>query len=88
MTIYIKKIYNYLNNNESKYFILAAKTTSAGHHILDLDRNLKISKIRILHKKIKINTIEESGMSAKIEKTKKNSKLHYNILRIYKKTTT
>ena len=88
MTIYIKKIYNYLNNNESKYFILAAKTTSAGHHILDLDRDLKISKIRILHKKIKINTIEESGMSAKIEKTKKNSKLHYNILRIYKKTTT
>ena len=88
MTIYIKKIYNYLNNNESKYFILAAKTTSAGHHILDLDRDLKISKIRILHKKIKLNTIEESGMSAKIEKTKKNSKLHYNILKIYKKTTT
>ena len=88
MTIYIKKIYNYLNNNESKYFILAAKTTSAGHHILDLDRDLKISKIRILHKKVKLNTIEESGMSAKIEKTKKNSKLHYNILKIYKKTTT
>ena len=42
MTIYIKKIYNYLNNSESKYFILAAKTTSAGHHILDLDRDLKI----------------------------------------------
>lgn len=88
MTIYIKKIYNYLNNNESKYFILAAKTTSAGHHILDLDRDLKISKIRILHKKVKLNTIEESGMSAKIEKTKKNSKLHYNILKIYKKTNT
>jgi hypothetical protein len=86
MTIYIKKIYNNLNDNESKYFILAAKTTSAGHHILDLDRDLKISKIRILHKKIKLNTIEESGMSAKIEKTKKNSKLHYNILKIYKKT--
>ena len=88
MTIYIKKIYNYLNNNESKYFILAAKTTSAGHHIIDLDRDLKISKIRILHKKVKLNTIEESGMSAKIEKTKKNSKLHYNILKIYKKTNT
>ena len=88
MTIYIKKIYNHLNNNESKYFILAAKTTSAGHHILDLDIDLKISKIRILHKKIKLNTIEESGMSAKIEKTKKNSKLHYNILKIYKKTNT
>jgi hypothetical protein len=88
MTIYIKKIYNNLNDNESKYFILAAKTTSAGHHILDLDRDLKISKIRILHKKIKLNTIEESGMSAKIEKTKKNSKLHYNILKIYKKTNT
>ena len=88
MTIYIKKIYNNLNDNESKYFILAAKTTSAGHHILDLDRDLKISKIRILHKKIKLNTIEESGMSAKIEKTKKNSKLHYNILKIYKKTKT
>ena len=86
MTIYIKKIYNNLNDNESKYFILAAKTTSAGHHIIDLDRDLKISKIRILHKKIKLNTIEESGMSAKIEKTKKNSKLHYNILKIYKKT--
>ena len=86
MTIYIKKIYNNLNDNESKYFILAAKTTSAGHHILDLDRDLKISKIRILHKKIKLNTIEESGMSAKIEKTKKNCKLHYNILKIYKKT--
>ena len=88
MTIYIKKIYNNLNDNESKYFILAAKTTSAGHHILDLDIDLKISKIRILHKKIKLNTIEESGMSAKIEKTKKNSKLHYNILKIYKKTNT
>ena len=88
MTIYIKKIYNNLNDNESKYFILAAKTTSAGHHILDLDRDLKISKIRILHKKVKLNTIEESGMSAKIEKTKKNSKLHYNILKIYKKTNT
>ena len=88
MTIYIKKIYNNLNDNESKYFILAAKTTSAGHHILDLDIDLKISKIRILHKKIKLNTIEESGMSAKIEKTKKNSKLHYNILKIYKKTKT
>ena len=86
MTIYIKKIYNNLNDNESKYFILAAKTTSAGHHILDLNIDLKISKIRILHKKIKLNTIEESGMSAKIEKTKKNSKLHYNILKIYKKT--
>ena len=88
MTIYIKKIYNYLNNNESKYFILAAKTTSACHHILDLDRNLKILRTRILHKKIKLNTVKESGMSAKIEKTKKNSKLHYNILKIYKKTTT
>ena len=55
MTIYIKKIYNYLNNNESKYFILAAKTASAGHHILDLDRDLKISKIRILHKKVKFS---------------------------------
>ena len=47
MTVYIKKIYNHLNNNESKYFILAAKTASAGHHILDLDRNLKILKRRI-----------------------------------------
>jgi hypothetical protein len=88
MTIYIKKIYNCLNNNESKYFILAAKTTSAGHHILDLDRNLKILRTRILHKKIKLNTVKESGMSAKIEKTKKNSKLHYNILKIYKNTKT
>ena len=88
MTIYIKKIYNYLNNNESKYFILAAKTTSAGQHILDLDRNFKILRTRILHKKVKLNTVKESGMSAKIEKTKKNSKLHYNILKIYKKTNT
>ena len=88
MTIYIKKIYNYLNDNELKYFILAAKTTSAGHHILDLDRDLKILRTRILHKKIKLNTVKESGMSAKIEKTKKNSKLHYNILKIYKKTKT
>ena len=88
MTIYIKKIYNHLDDNKSKYFILAAKTASAGHHIIDLDRDLKISKIRILHKKIKLSTIEESGMSAKIEKTKKNSKLHYNILKIYKKTKT
>ena len=88
MTIYIKKIYHCLNNNESKYFILAAKTTSAGHHILDLDRNLKILRTRKLHKKIKLNTVKESGMSAKIEKTKKNSSLHYNILKIYKQTKT
>ena len=56
--------------------------------MIGLTRNLKILRTRILHKKIKLNTVKESGMSAKIEKTEKNSKLHYNILKIYKKTTT
>tara|TARA_B110001454_G_scaffold99503_1_gene93997 strand:+ start:461 stop:715 length:255 start_codon:yes stop_codon:yes gene_type:complete len=84
MTKYVKKIYA---ENE-KYFILASKTKEAGHHIIDLDHNLNFLRIRIVNKKIKLSTISETESSAKIEKTKKNGKLHYNVLKIYKNLKT
>ena len=84
MTKYIKKIYR--NNENGQIFILAAKTKEAGHHVLDLDKDLKYLKLRIIHKKIKLATLEESLYSAKIEKSKKNGKIHYEILKVFKNT--
>ena len=82
MTKYIKKIY--LNKENGGNFILAAKTKEAGHHVLDLDKDLKYLKLRIIHKKIKLATLKESLYSAKIEKSKKNGKIHYKILKVFK----
>ena len=55
MTKYIKKIY--LNKELETYFILASKTKDAGHHVIDLDKNFKYIKLRIVHKKIKLATM-------------------------------
>ncbi|MDA9591630.1 hypothetical protein N9R78_01040 [Pelagibacteraceae bacterium] len=83
MTTYIKKIH--IDKETKKNIILAAKNSSGpGHHLIELTDTLEISKFRLVHKKIKLITLEETGMSAKIEKTKKDGKLHYNILKVYK----
>ena len=82
MTKYIKKIY--LNKELETYFILASKTKDAGHHVIDLDKNFKYIKLRIVHKKIKLATLDKTIFSAKIEKSKKNRKIHYEVLKIFK----
>ena len=82
MTKYIKKIYSDKENDT--YFILAAKTKEAGHHILDLDKNLNFQRLRIIHKKIKLATLSESAHTAKIERSKKNGKINYSILKVFK----
>ena len=83
MTIYVKKIH--LNKESQKYIILAAKNTNGpGHHLIELSDTLEISQFRLIHHKVKLITLEDTGMSAKIEKTKKDGKLHYNLLKVYK----
>ena len=84
MTKYIKNIY--LNKENGGNFILAAKTKGAGHHVLDLDKDLKYLKLKISQKIIKLATLEEPLYSAKIEKSKKNGKIHYEILKVFKNT--
>tara|TARA_B110000444_G_scaffold147054_1_gene137497 strand:- start:682 stop:933 length:252 start_codon:yes stop_codon:yes gene_type:complete len=83
MTTYVKKIH--IDKVTKKNIILAAKNSNGpGHHLIELTDTLEISQFRLIHKKIKLITLEETGMSAKIEKTKKDGKLHYNILKVYK----
>ena len=83
MTTYVKKIH--IDKESKKHIILAAKNTNGqGHHLVELTNTLEISQFILVHKKIKLITLEDTGMSAKIEKTKKNGKLHYNLLKIYK----
>ena len=55
-----------------------------GHHLIELTDTLEISQFKLVHKKVKLISLEETGMSAKIEKTKKDGKLHYNLLKVYK----
>ena len=83
MTTYVKKIH--IDKETKKNIILAAKNSNGpGHHLIELTDTLEISQFRLVHKKIKLISLEETGMSAKIEKTKKDGKLHYNILKVYK----
>ena len=83
MATYVKKIH--IDKETKKNIILAAKNSNGpGHHLIELTDTLEISQFRLVHKKIKLITLEETGMSAKIEKTKKDGKLHYNILKVYK----
>tara|TARA_B110000483_G_scaffold205797_1_gene249663 strand:+ start:95 stop:346 length:252 start_codon:yes stop_codon:yes gene_type:complete len=83
MTTYVKKIH--IDKVTKKNIILAAKNSNGpGHHLIELTDTLEISQFRLIHKKIKLITLEDTGMSAKIEKTKKDGKLHYNILKVYK----
>ena len=83
MTTYVKKIH--IDKETKKNIILAAKNSNGpGHHLIELTDALEISQFKLIHKKIKLITLEETGMSAKIEKTKKDGKLHYNILKVYK----
>ena len=83
MTTYLKKIF--IDKESKKHIILAAKNTNGtGHHLVELTNTLEILQFKLVHKKIKLITLEDTGMSAKIEKTKKNGKLHYNLLKVYK----
>ena len=83
MTTYLKKIF--IDKESKKHNILAAKNTNGpGHHLVELKNTLEILQFKLVHKKIKLITLEDTGMSAKIEKTKKNGKLHYNLLKVYK----
>ena len=83
MTTYVKKIH--IDKETNKNIILAAKNSNGpGHHLIELNDTLELSQFRLVHKKIKLITLDDTGMSAKIEKTKKNGKLHYNLLKIYK----
>jgi hypothetical protein len=83
MTTYVKKIH--IDKESKKHIILAAKNINwPGHHLIELTNTLEISQFKLVHKKIKLITLEDTGMSAKIEKTKKNGKLHYNLLKVYK----
>ena len=82
MTSYVKKIH--IDKESNKYIILAAKNSnSPGHHVLELTHNLQIKVLKIVHKKIKILTLTDTGMSAKISKSKDSGKLIYEILKIY-----
>ena len=83
MTTYLKKIF--IDKESKKHIILAAKNTNGpGHHLIELTTTLEISKFKLIHTKIKLITLDDTGMNAKIEKTKKNGKLHYNLLKVYK----
>ena len=83
MTTYVKKIH--IDKESRKRIILAAKNSNGpGHHLIELTDTLEISEFKLVHKKVKLISLEETGMSAKIEKTKKNGKLHYNLLKVYK----
>ena len=83
MTTYVKKIHK---DKETKLnIILAAKNSNGpGHHLIELTETLEIALFKLVHKKIKLITLEDTGMTAKIEKTKKDGKLHYNLLKVYK----
>ena len=83
MAAYVKKIH--IDKETRKHIILASKNTNGpGHHLIELTDTLEISQFKLVHKKIKLVSLEHTGMSAKIEKTKKDGKLHYNLLKVYK----
>ena len=83
MAAYVKKIH--IDKETGKHIILAAKNTNGrGHHLIELTDTLEISQFKLVHKKIKLISLEHTGMSAKIEKTQKDGKLHYNLLKVYK----
>ena len=83
MAAYVKKIH--IDKETRKYIILAAKNTNGpGHHLIELTDSLEISQFKLDHKKVKLISLEDTGMSAKIEKTKKDGKLYYNLLKVYK----
>ena len=83
MASYIKKIH--IDKETGNHIILAAKNTNgSGHHLIELTDTLEISQFKLVHKKVKLISLEDTGMSAKIEKTKKDGKLHYNLLKVYK----
>ena len=83
MATYIKKIH--IDKETRKHIILASKNTNGpGHHLIELTDSLEISQFKLVHKKVKLISLEDTGMSAKIEKTKKDGKLHYNLLKVYK----
>tara|TARA_A100001015_G_scaffold262823_1_gene309317 strand:+ start:314 stop:568 length:255 start_codon:yes stop_codon:yes gene_type:complete len=83
MPSYIKKIYT--NKKTGDKIILASKNTNGpGHHLIELTENFEKLRVILSFKKIKISSLEETGMKAKIEKTKKNKKLDYIILKVFK----
>jgi hypothetical protein len=83
MAAYVKKIH--IDKETRKHIILASKNTNGpGHHLIELTDSLEISQFKLVHKKVKLISLEDTGMSAKIEKTKKDGKLHYNLLKVYK----
>ena len=83
MAAYVKKIH--IDRETGKHIILAAKNTNGpGHHLIELTDTLEISQFKLVHKKIKLISLKHTGMSAKIEKTKKDGKLYYNLLKVYK----
>ena len=83
MVAYVKKIH--IDKETRKLIILADKNTNGpGHHLIELTDTLEISQFKLVHKKVKLISLEDTGMSAKIEKTKRDGKLHYNLLKVYK----
>ena len=83
MAAYVKKIH--IDKETGKHIILAAKNTNGpGHHLIELTDTLEISQFTLINKKIKLISLKHTGMSAKIEKTKKDGKLYYNLLKVYK----
>ena len=74
MDAYIKKIH--IDKETRKHIILAAKNTNGpGHHLIELTDTLEISQFKLVHKKIKLISLKDTGMRAKIVKNKKRWKI-------------
>ena len=78
MAAYVKKIH--IDKENRKHIILAAKNTNgSGHHLIDLTDTLEISQFKLVHKTVKLIALEDTRMRAKIETTKKDGHMHYNL---------
>ena len=82
MTAYTKKIH--IDKVSKKCIILAAKNTNGpGHQLIELSKDFEKLRVVKIYKKIKLATLEDTGLRARIKKVKKNDKIDYLILKIF-----